>query len=113
MIGPHNHVNGSIEADESFIATSASVFSGGRIGQRPRSESMAAVQVNSVPELGDVVPIRWVAVGPPAFFSRRNVMRRSGRSRRSSSSAKRFTEWDAMGRWLSSCVGSQSTSAPT
>ncbi len=29
---------------------------------------MAAVQVNSVPESGDVVPIRWVAVGPPALL---------------------------------------------
>ena len=38
MIGPHTHVNGSIEADESFIATSASVFSGSRIGQGPRSQ---------------------------------------------------------------------------
>jgi carbonic anhydrase/acetyltransferase-like protein (isoleucine patch superfamily) len=66
MIGPHTHVNGSIVADESFIATGASLFPGSRIGQGAEVRINGVVQVNSVVGPGEVVPIGWVAVGSPA-----------------------------------------------
>ena len=66
MIGPHAHVNGSIVADESFIATGASLFPGSRIGHGSEVRINGVVQVNSTLEPGVVVPIGWVAVGSPA-----------------------------------------------
>lgn len=66
MIGPHAHVNGSNVADESFIATGASLFPGSRIGHGAEVRINGVVQVNSTLEPGAVVPIGWVAVGSPA-----------------------------------------------
>lgn len=66
MIGPHTHVNGSTVADESFIATGASLFPGSRIGQGAEVRINGVVQVNSTLEPGAVVPIGWIAVGSPA-----------------------------------------------
>lgn len=66
MIGPHTHVNGSLVADEAFIATGASLFPGSRIGHGAEVRINGVVQVNSVLEPGGVVPIGWVAVGSPA-----------------------------------------------
>ena len=66
MIGPHAHVNGSIVEDEVFIATGASLFPGSRIGAGAEVRINGVVQVNTVLEPGDVVPIGWVAVGSPA-----------------------------------------------
>lgn len=66
MIGPHAHVNGSIVEDEVFIATNASLFPGSRIGAGAEVRINGVVQVNTVLEPGDMVPIGWVAVGAPA-----------------------------------------------
>ncbi len=70
MIGPHTHINGSVVADEAFIATGASLFPGSRIGAGAEVRINGVVQVNTVVGAGEVVPIGWVAVGDPAqFFS--------------------------------------------
>ena len=66
MIGPHTHVNGSVVADEAFIATGASLFPGSRVGHGAEVRIKGVVQVNTVLEPGAVVPIGWVAVGTPA-----------------------------------------------
>ena len=66
MIGPHTHVNGSVVADEAFIATGASLFPGSRVGHGAEVRINGVVQVNTVLEPGAMVPIGWVAVGTPA-----------------------------------------------
>lgn len=66
MIGPHAHVNGSVVADEVFIATGASLFPGSFVGRGAEVRINGVVQVNTVLAPGDVVPIGWIAVGSPA-----------------------------------------------
>ncbi|MGO4301843.1 gamma carbonic anhydrase family protein [Leifsonia sp. RAF41] len=66
MVGPHTHVNGSIVADEAFIATGASLFPGSLVGAGAEVRINGVVQVNTVLEPGAVVPIGWIAVGDPA-----------------------------------------------
>jgi carbonic anhydrase/acetyltransferase-like protein (isoleucine patch superfamily) len=66
LVGPHAHVNGSVVEDEAFVATSASLFPGSRIGHGAEVRINAVVQVNTVLAAGTVVPIGWVAVGDPA-----------------------------------------------
>jgi len=68
MVGPHAHVNGSVVADEAFIATGASLFPGSRIGQGAEVRINGVVQINSTLEPGAVVPIGWIAVGTPAVI---------------------------------------------
>lgn len=68
MIGPHTHINGSVVADEAFIATGASLFPGSRIGRGAEVRINGVVQVNSTLEPGAVVPIGWIAVGTPAVI---------------------------------------------
>jgi carbonic anhydrase/acetyltransferase-like protein (isoleucine patch superfamily) len=65
LIGPFAHVNGAQIAEESFIATGASLFPGARIGRRAEVRVNGVVHVNSVLPPGAVVPIGWVAVGDP------------------------------------------------
>jgi carbonic anhydrase/acetyltransferase-like protein (isoleucine patch superfamily) len=66
LVGPHAHVNGSVVADEVFIATGASLFPGSRIGRGAEVRINGVVQVNTVLSEGALVPIGWVAVGDPA-----------------------------------------------
>jgi len=66
LVGPHAHVNGAVIGDAVFLATSASVFPGARIGARARVRINAVVHVNSVLPRGALVPIGWIALGDPA-----------------------------------------------
>ncbi len=66
LVGPHAHVNGAVIEDDVFIATSASIFPGARVGAGSEVRIDAVVHVNSVLPEQAVVPIGWIAAGDPA-----------------------------------------------
>jgi carbonic anhydrase/acetyltransferase-like protein (isoleucine patch superfamily) len=66
LIGPHAHVNGAAVGEGAFVATSAALFPGSRIGRGAEIRINAVVHVNTELEDGALVPIGWVAVGRPA-----------------------------------------------
>jgi gamma-carbonic anhydrase len=67
LIGPHAHVNGAEIGREAFVATSAALFPGARVGVRAEVRIGAVVHVNSTVADGAVVPIGWVVVGEQMF----------------------------------------------
>jgi carbonic anhydrase/acetyltransferase-like protein (isoleucine patch superfamily) len=66
LVGPHAHVNGAVVGDDAFIATSAAIFPGARVGARAEIRIGAVLHVNSRLPDETTVPIGWVAVGDPA-----------------------------------------------
>jgi carbonic anhydrase/acetyltransferase-like protein (isoleucine patch superfamily) len=66
LIGPHAHVNGSTVGSGAFIATSAALFPGSRVGRNAEVRINGVVHVNTELDDGALVPIGWVAVGTPA-----------------------------------------------
>ncbi len=66
LVGPHAHVNGAVVGDDAFIATSAAVFPGARVGARATIRIGGVLHVNSRLPDDQFVPINWVAVGDPA-----------------------------------------------
>lgn len=66
LVGPHAHVNGAVVGDDAFVATSAAVFPGARVGNRSTIRIGGVLHVNSRLPDDQFVPINWVAVGDPA-----------------------------------------------
>jgi len=66
LVGPNAHVTGATLEDEVFVATSAQVFHGARLGRGAEVRVRGTVHLKSRLVPGAVVPIGWVAVGDPA-----------------------------------------------
>jgi carbonic anhydrase/acetyltransferase-like protein (isoleucine patch superfamily) len=66
LIGPNAHVVGAVLDEEVFVATSAAIFHGARVGQRAEVRVHATVHLRTVLPAGATVPIGWIAVGDPA-----------------------------------------------
>jgi carbonic anhydrase/acetyltransferase-like protein (isoleucine patch superfamily) len=66
IVGPHAHVNGAEIGACAFVATSAAIFPGARVGAGAEIRINGVVHVNTVLAPGGLVPIGWVAVGDPA-----------------------------------------------
>jgi carbonic anhydrase/acetyltransferase-like protein (isoleucine patch superfamily) len=66
LAGPHSHLSGCTIGDEVFIATSAMVFNGARMGRASSVALGGAVQIGCVVPPETRIPIGWVAVGDPA-----------------------------------------------
>jgi carbonic anhydrase/acetyltransferase-like protein (isoleucine patch superfamily) len=66
LIGPNAHVTGAVLEDQVFVATSAAIFHGARIGRGSEVRVHAVVHLRTRLEPGATVPISWVAVGDPA-----------------------------------------------
>ena len=66
LIGPNAHVTGAALEDEVFIATSAAIFHGARLGRGSEVRVHGTVHLRTRLEPGATVPIGWVAVGDPA-----------------------------------------------
>jgi carbonic anhydrase/acetyltransferase-like protein (isoleucine patch superfamily) len=66
LIGPNAHVTGAVLEDQVFVATSAAIFHGARIGRGSEVRVHAVVHLRTRLEPGATVPIGWVAVGDPA-----------------------------------------------
>jgi carbonic anhydrase/acetyltransferase-like protein (isoleucine patch superfamily) len=66
LIGPNAHVTGAELEEEVFIATSAAIFHGARLGRGSEVRVHATVHLRTRLDPGSTVPIGWVAVGDPA-----------------------------------------------
>jgi carbonic anhydrase/acetyltransferase-like protein (isoleucine patch superfamily) len=66
LVGPHNHLNGTVIGDEVFVATGVSMFPGSRAGTGCELRVNSVLHVNSELEPGTTLPIGWVAAGRPA-----------------------------------------------
>lgn len=66
LIGPTAHVVGATLEQEVFIATSAAIFHGAKLGRgaEVRPHATVHLRTNIPPEV--FVPIGWIAVGDPA-----------------------------------------------
>ena len=68
LIGPNAHVAGAVLEDEVFVATSAAIFHGARLGQGAEVRPHATVHLRTYLPAGVMVPIGWVAVGDPVHI---------------------------------------------
>lgn len=65
LIGPNAHVAGAVLEDEVFVATSAAIFHGARLGHGVEVRPHATVHLRTYLPAGAMVPIGWIAVGDP------------------------------------------------
>ena len=68
LIGPNAHVVGALLECQVFVATSASVFHGARLGRSAEVRPHATVHLRTVLPPESTVPIGWIAVGDPAHI---------------------------------------------
>jgi carbonic anhydrase/acetyltransferase-like protein (isoleucine patch superfamily) len=66
LIGPNAHVVGASLDREVFVATSAAIFHGAKLGQGAEVRPHATVHLRTVIPPEAFVPIGWIAVGDPA-----------------------------------------------
>lgn len=66
LIGPNAHVTGAALEDEVFIATSAAIFHGARLGRASEVRVHGTVHLRTRLKPNATVPIGWVAIGDPA-----------------------------------------------
>lgn len=68
LIGPNAHVVGATLEQEVFVATSAAIFHGARLGRGAEVRPHGTVHLQTTIAPGAIVPIGWVAVGDPALI---------------------------------------------